>query len=106
MAKTGLVLCSTSLADVDQLGRRQPDWILVSEEHKTIAIVDLCRPSDVHQAHLLAAAIRKQQKCQPLLEGRSYYCAYLSVGGGDPEMIDSSHVNSLLKFLDIEMKHW
>ncbi len=66
MAKTGLVLRSTSLADVDQLGRRQPDCILVSEVHKKIAIVDLCRPSDVHQAQLLAAAIRKQQTYQHL----------------------------------------
>ncbi len=61
MAKTGLVLRSTSLADVDQLGWRQPGWILVSEVHKKIAIVDMSRPSDVHQAQLLAAAIRKQQ---------------------------------------------
>jgi hypothetical protein len=61
MAKYGLVLRSTSLTDVDQLGRRQPNWILVSEERKKIAIVDLCRPSDVHQTQPLAAAIRKQQ---------------------------------------------
>jgi hypothetical protein len=46
MAKSGFVLRSTSLTDVDQLGRRQPNcqWILVSEERKKIAIVDLCRP--------------------------------------------------------------
>ncbi len=64
--------CSTSLADVDQLGRRQPDWILVSKVHKKIAIVDLSRPSDVHQTQLLAA-IQKQQTYQPLVEGLSYY---------------------------------
>jgi hypothetical protein len=75
MAKTGLILRSSSLTadDVDQLGRRQPDWILVSKEAKRIAIIDLCRPSDVHQTQLQAAAIRKQQTYQPLVEGLSYY---------------------------------
>jgi hypothetical protein len=64
MAKTGLILRSSSLTadDVDQLGRRQPDWILVPIEAKRIAIVDLCRPSDIHQTQLQAAAIRKQQE--------------------------------------------
>ncbi len=63
MAKTGLILRSSSLTDddVDHLGRRQPDWILVSKEAKRIAIIDLCRPSDIHQTQLQAAAIRKQQ---------------------------------------------
>ncbi len=42
MEKT--VLRSTSRADVDQLGRRQPIWILVSEVHKKIATVDLNPP--------------------------------------------------------------
>jgi len=68
MVKTGLILCPTSTTTIAQLGRRQPDWILVSDEHKKIAIVDLCRPSDVHHAQLLAAAIRKQQVYQPLVE--------------------------------------
>jgi hypothetical protein len=74
MAKTGIILRSSSLIDddVDQLGRRQPDWILVSTVHKRIAIVDLCHPSDIHQAQLLVAAIRKQQAYQPLVEGLSY----------------------------------
>ncbi len=40
----------------------------MSEEHKKIAIVDLCHPSEVHQAQLLAAAMLKQQTCQPLVE--------------------------------------
>jgi hypothetical protein len=71
MAKTGLILRSSSLTadDVDQLSRRQPDWILLSKEAKWIAIIDLCRPSDIHQTQLQAAAIRKQQTYQ-LLVGR------------------------------------
>jgi hypothetical protein len=75
MAKTGLILRSSSLTDddVDQLGRLQPDWILVSKEAKKIAVIDLCCPSNIHQTQLQAAAIRKQQAYQPLVEGLSYY---------------------------------
>ena len=46
MARTGLTLRPTPLATVEQLGRRQQDWVLVSEDLKTIAIVDLNRPSE------------------------------------------------------------
>jgi hypothetical protein len=75
MAKTGLILRSSSLIadDVDQLGWQQPDWILVSKDAKRIAIIDLCRPSDIHQTQLQAAAIRKQQAYQYLVGGLSYY---------------------------------
>jgi hypothetical protein len=75
MAKTGLILRSSSLIDddADQLGQRQPDWILVTKEAKRIAIADLYCPSDIQQTQLLAAAIRKQQAYQPLVEGLSYY---------------------------------
>jgi hypothetical protein len=47
ISRTGLVLRPPALATIDQLGMRQPDWILVSDERKMIAILDLCRPSDV-----------------------------------------------------------
>ena len=47
VVRTGLTLRSTPQATVDQLGRRQPDWIAISAVHKRIAIMDLCRPSDV-----------------------------------------------------------
>jgi hypothetical protein len=52
MARTGLVLQSTSSATADELGLRQPDWVLVSESRKRIAIVDLCQPSDTSTAQL------------------------------------------------------
>ncbi len=127
MAKSGLILSSTSLANADQLGRRQPDWILVlelrlgrrlpdwilvSKEQKRIAIVDLCRPSDNHQTQLLEKAIRKQQAYQPLVNGLSYYTEQgwvvhvFPLVVGIRGMIDSSHVESLQKFLDIPRKHW
>ena len=115
VAKTGLILRLPSLLNGDvghgQLGRRQPDWILMSKEHKRIAIVDLCRPSDVHQPQLLAAAIRKQQVYQPLVEGLSYYTEHgwvvhvFPLIVGIRGMIDSSRVQSLLKFLYIQQRH-
>ncbi len=75
VANTGLVLCSSSRTDndIDRLGRRQPDWILVSKQNKKITVVDLSSPSDIHQAQLLAAAILKQQAYQPLVDGLSFY---------------------------------
>jgi hypothetical protein len=114
MAKTGLVLRPTALATVAQLGRRQPDWVLVSSEHKRIAIVDLCRPSgsDVLPSQLLVAAKRKQHTYCPLVEALSYYTEpgwiihifpwVVGIRG----MIDPVHVESLLKFLGIQRKHW
>jgi hypothetical protein len=114
VANIGLALCSSSRTDndIDRLGRRQPDWILVSKQDKRIAIVDLGRPSDIHQAQLLAAAIRKQQAYQPLVDGLSYYTEQgwvvhvLPLIVGIRGMIDSFHVESLLKFLDIPRKYW
>ena len=112
MSKTGLKICSTPQATAEQWGRRQPDWVLVSQHHKRIAIVDLCRPSDVHPAQLLAAAIRKQQTYLPLLEALSYYSDQgwtihvfpwvVGIRG----TIDPTHIQSLLKFLGIQRKHW
>jgi hypothetical protein len=112
MSKTGLKICSTPQATAEQWGRRQPDWVLVSQHHKRIAIVDLCRPSDVHPDQLLAAAMRKQQTYLPLLEALSYY----SDQGwtihvfpwvvGIQGTINPKHIQSLLKFLGIQRKHW
>ena len=63
----------TSQAPAEQWGRRQQDWVLVSHHHRRIAIIDLCRPSDVHPAQLLAAAMCKQQAYLPLQEALRYY---------------------------------
>ncbi len=108
VAKTGALIDD----DVDRLGRRQLDWILESKEHKRIASVDLCRPTDVHQTQLLAAAIRKQTAYRPLVEGLSFYTEQgwvvhvFPLVVGIRGMIHYSHVQSLLKSLDIQRKHW
>ena len=112
MSRTGLILCSTSQATAEQWGRRQPDWVLVSHHHKRIAIVDLCRPSDVYPAQLLTAAMRKQQVYLPLQEALSFYSDQgwtihvfpwvVGIRG----MTDPSHVHALLKFLELPNRHW
>lgn len=112
MSNTGLILCSTPQATAEQWGRRQPDWVLVSQHHKRIAIADLHRPSDVHPAQLFAAAVRKQQTYLPLQDALRYYSDQgwtihvfpwvVGIRG----MIDPSHVQSLLKFLEIPNQHW
>jgi hypothetical protein len=37
--------CVVSNADISD----NPDWVAISQVHKRIAIIDLCRPSDVHR---------------------------------------------------------
>ncbi len=116
IARSGLVLCPMSPAKTDQQGRRQPDWMLVSEEHKKIAIVDLCRPSDVLHAQLLAAATRKQRTYCPLEEALGYYTEQgwvvhvFPCMAGISGMIHPSHVeiSPEVSLHDdcIQRKHW
>ena len=65
MAKTGLVLRPTDRSTIEQIGQRQPDWLLISGKLKRIAIPDLCLPFDVLPFQLLAAAKRKQHAYSP-----------------------------------------
>ena len=55
------------------LQRWQPDWVAISHTHKRIAIIDLCRPSDVHEDQLKAAAILKQNGYQLLVGALQFY---------------------------------
>ena len=112
MANTGLTLRPTPQFTAEQWGRRQPDWVLVSQHHKRIAVVDLCSPSDVHPAQLLAAAMRKQQTHLPLLDALSYYSEQIWTIHVFPwvvgirDMINPLHVHSLLKFAEIHRPSW
>ena len=53
--------------------RWQPDWVAISYVHKRIAIIDLCRPSDVHEDQLEVAATLKQDGCSPLIRALDFY---------------------------------
>ena len=112
MAQTGLVLRPTDHTTIEQIGRRQPDWLLVSTEFKRIAIPDLCRPSDVLPIQISAAAKRKQHAYSPLVEALSYYTEQGWIVHifpwvvGIRGMIDPVYVESLLKFIGIQRKLW
>ncbi len=60
------------LGNVD-LGRWQPDFILVSWKRKRIAVVDLTRPSDVLSAQLEEAYRSKKRKCCPVRSALHHY---------------------------------
>jgi hypothetical protein len=55
------------------LSRWQPDWVAISHVHKRIAIIDFCRPSDVHREQLHAAALHKLDGYSPLIYALDYY---------------------------------
>ena len=94
------------------LGRWQPDWVIVSETYKRIAIVDLCRSADVHPNQLSAAGARKQQKYSVLVEALEYYTDQGWVVHVFPwvvgvrGMIDPLPINALLQFLEVPKRLW
>ena len=130
MAKTGLILRQVPTSLVSQarpdpervgmeetdgvcsLDRWQPDWVLVSPTLRRIAIVDLCRPSDMYPGQLLAAGNRKQQVYSPLLYALEHYSSQGWVIHVFPwvvgirGLIDPEPICALLKFLDIPRVHW
>ena len=86
------------------------DCILVSEHHKEIAIVDLCRPSDVNPAQFRAAAMQKQHSYCPVEQVLNdctdqgwvihvFPCQWVVATRC---MIDPKRVESLLKVLGIQ----
>jgi hypothetical protein len=100
------------------LSQWQPGWVAISHVHKRIAIIDLCRPSDVHKEQLHAAALRKQEGYSPLIYALDYYInqgwtvtipVFPFVVGIRPiirGLIPLPHIHALLKFLDAPRKYW
>ena len=94
------------------LGRWQPDWVIVSETYKRIAIVDLCRSADVHPSQLSTAGARKQQKYSVLVEALEYYTDLGCVVHVFPwvvgvrGMVDPQPINALLQFLEVPKRLW
>jgi len=52
--------------DMINVGRLQPDMILISHKQKRIGLLEICRPMDESLAQLQAAADRKLQTYAPL----------------------------------------
>ncbi len=52
--------------DMINVGRLQPDMILISQKQKRIGLLELCRPMDASPTPLQAAVDRKVQTYAPL----------------------------------------
>jgi hypothetical protein len=57
---------AAGLVSIARLGRLQPDLVTFSSADKSIAFLDLCRPSDVHADQLATAYTRKNTSYAPL----------------------------------------
>ena len=64
---------ATGLVNVARLGRLQPDFVTLSSADKRLAILDLCRPSDIHVDQLVTAYTRKDISYTPLVDALFYY---------------------------------
>jgi ribonuclease HI len=111
VATAGKQVVADSAGECD-LQRWQPDWVAISYDHKRIAIIDLCRPSDVHEDQLEAAATLKQDGYTPLIRALDFYTARGWVVHVFPwvvgirGLLHSSHICALLQFLEVPNKHW
>jgi hypothetical protein len=54
------------------LQRWQSEWVAISDAHKRVAIRDLCRPLDVHEDPLEAAATLKQEGYGPRISALDF----------------------------------
>ena len=72
VATAGKQVVADSAGECD-LQRWRPDWVAISYDHKRIVIIDLCRPSDVHEDQLEAAATLKQDGYSPLIRALDFY---------------------------------
>jgi hypothetical protein len=94
------------------LQRWQPDWVVISHTHQRIAIIDLCRPADVHEDQLKAAAILKQNGYQPRICALDFYIQQRWVMHVFPwvvgirGLVHPPHICALLQFLEVPRKHW
>jgi hypothetical protein len=94
------------------LGRWQPDLVLISRSLHKIAILELCRPSDVRLARLQEAYQGKLTTYEPLHTALSGYTddgwdvQVLPWVIGARGLIQIQHMESALKFLEIPRRKW
>jgi len=94
------------------LQRWQPDWLAISQTHKRIAIIDLCRPSDVHEDQLEIAATLKQNGYRPLICALDSYAKQGWVIHVFPwvvgirGLLHPPHICALLQFLEVPRQYW
>ena len=126
MVNTGLRLSSVSVACMEasgrpvpehydgtiDIGRLQPDLVLVSQSRRKIAIVEVSRPMDGSSEQLAAAHERKMRTYAPLLQALQ---TYLDEGWqveilpwvvGVRGLLDGDTIRCCLEFLEIPRQCW
>ena len=94
------------------LGRWQPDFILISQERTRIAILEVTRPSDMLTAQLVTAYQAKRTKYAPIIPALQYYsdrgwCVeILPWVIGIRGLTDTRQLHRALQYLDIPKQKW
>ena len=98
--------------DLLDLGRWQPDFVLISQERKRIALLELTRPSDILTTQLDEAYRTKKEKYTPVLSALQHY---ISTGWrieilpwvvGIRGFAKVKHLQAALHFLNIPRRKW
>lgn len=99
-------------ADSMSLHRWQPDLVVISYSRHKIAIVDVCRPSDIRLERLQTAFQQKLSTYAPLIAALNFYTQagwdvqILPWVVGARGMICTDSLRNTLKFLDIPKNNW
>ena len=94
------------------LGRWQPDFILISQERARIAILEVTRPADMLTAQLVTAYNAKKSKYAPILPALQHYTdrgwsvEILPWVIGIRGLTDTGHLHQALQYLDIPKQRW
>ena len=87
-------------------------WVAIFHVHKRIAIIDLCRPSDVHEDQLKTAVTLKQDGYSPLIRAFDFYTTQGWIIHVFPRLVrilgllHPSDICALLQFSEVPCKYW
>ena len=110
---TGRPVCNADLeAGQMYLGRWRPDLLVVSFRARKIAVLEVCRPSDVSPERLQAAYFEKLNIYSPLIEALGYYIdsgwtiKILPWVVGARGLVQERVMYNALEFLEIARGSW
>jgi hypothetical protein len=98
--------------DLLDLGRWQPDFVLISQERRRIALLELTRPSDILTTQLDEAYRTKKEKYTPVLSALQHYVStgwrieILPWVVGIRGFAKVKHLQAALHFLNIPRRKW
>jgi hypothetical protein len=98
--------------DTLDIGRWQPDFVLISRQRKKIAILVLMRPSDLPPAQMKEAYRKMIQKYAPIPLGFQHYIhtgwsiEILPWVVGIRGFADTKHLHTALEYLAIPKSQW